>query len=266
MMAPVQSNFGYMLIPIITQGGIKVYPPPSQSVSFPAANTTGNGLVVVGYFRIGWPLAPPSLTVSDTNGNAYLPIGACSIYSPSSGWRSYLAAWYVQSCKPGSNTVTVTETWATGLNAYVLAASIFEYANGFGALDNRTWGTGLAQASISLSFSTSAANDLIFCYGVNEGIEPTVSVDASSSGFAIEQTEQINNGASPSQRIVELLAADKTASSSGVQSVTLDFAQTSPGGNTMFVAALPPSPIAPPPAPTPPPSPVSGSAAWPTIF
>ena len=255
MMLSVQNNFGY----VISETG-----PPAVAVSFSSPNTAGNGLIVVAHFTIVWPSIIPSLSVLDARANSYLPVGACSA---SSSWRGYLAAWYVRSCAGGANAVTVTETLPTGSNSYVLSVAVFEYAGGFGALDTCAWGDGIAQPSISLSLATSVAGDLIFCYSANFGTLATVSLDPSSSGYTTEQTEQINNVATPSYRIIELLAVDKVSYSAGVQSVTLDFTQTMDGVDTLFVAALPltSAPPAPPAPPTP--SPVSGSAAgWPTIF
>lgn len=261
MMLSVQDNFGYV---------ISVTGQPTETVPFLAANAPGNGLIVVAYFMTALAISP-SLAISDTNNNSYLPLGACSVHSSTTGYRTYLAAWHARSCARGSNAVTVTETIPTGSSTYLLAVSVFEYAGGYAPLDASAWGDGVAQTSISLSLATSVAGDLIFCYGGNEGLRPTVSLDPSSSGFTTEQTEQINNQVTPTNRIVELLAVDKIVYASGVHSVTLDFAQALGGADTMFVAALPlnsppPAPPTPPP-PTPPPSPVPGSAAgWPTIF
>jgi len=255
MMQSVQNNFGYV---------VSVYGPPSQSVSFPAPNAAGNGLIVVAYFRIVWPTTSPNLAVSDSNGNSYLPIGACSVYSSNSGWRSYLAAWYVESCKAGANTVTVTESVDTTSITYILGVSVFEYAGGFGPLDVSALGVTATQSTISLTFSLSGASDLVFCYGASEGVRPTIAIDPSIRGFTTEQTEQIDNSLEPPYRIVELLAAQKVYYSPGVQTVTLDFSSSYIGGNSMLVAALPLN--SPPPAPPAPP-PVPGTpTGWPTIF
>jgi hypothetical protein len=260
-MLSLQNNFGSILADV----GL-----PSQNVEFPSPNTAGNGLLVVASFSLNW-LTNPGIFCFDTLANTYTPLGQCSRFNQ---WQTFLAAWYVPSCKGGANIVTVSTPYYIDGNIYVLAVSIFEYAGGFQGLDAAAWGTGVDQPEISLSLTSTlgsgsnpAAADLLFVFGSDRATQPTVALDASDAGYVTEQTEAVTNPPNfGTDRVLALLAADKIDYSAGVKFVTLDFGQAADAADCMLFAALPM--VSPPPAPPQPPAPPAPGTVtgWPTIF
>ena len=254
-MLSVQNNFAYT---------IGTTPPPQQAVAFATPNSAGNGLIVIAYFLCALPCRNPNLEISDSRSNSYQAAGGCGIYD-GSNWTSLLKAWYVQSCAGGSNTVTVTETVDTDSGTTVLAVSVFEYSGSFGTLDASAFAVGLALKTMTMNVMTTAV-DLLFAYGVNYAVRPTISLDSNSLGWTQEQSESIENTIVPTYTIVAPLGVDKVADA-GPQSITMDVTQQSGGMDLALLIALPVG-WTPPPAPSPSPAPpASGSSvSWPTIF
>jgi hypothetical protein len=278
-MLSVQNNFGYVhgSPEVIAGAGASV------PVSFAAANTAANGLIVVAYCLTlypGWSTFPHSLSQStplsfnlaDSSGNAYESLGACGRYDGSQ-WTSLMQAWYVKSCIGGANTVTLAETMA--LNDYALALSVFEYPGTFGAADAVALATGLSPAKLSLTLKVSAAGELLFGFAAQYGVYGSVALDAGSTGYSTEQAAGIWSWITPNPEIVPMLAVARIVQAAGVTGIVFDYTHASQeeGLAHALCAALPISgPSVPPPSPTPPapPSPIppvlGAGQSWPTIF
>jgi hypothetical protein len=239
----------------------------SGSVGFPAANAARNGLIVIACFRAAMT-NPPALAVGDSQGNIYLPLMTCGVYSSSTGNRSILAAWYVPACKGGANAVTVQETVQVSKGNYALALGVLEYAGGFAGVDVATAGVTATQTAISLTFKVSGAAELVLLAGGSENNgTPVVTLDASTTGYTLEGIGQPQT----MPGFYAFAAAgvwDQISSGGGVRTAKIDFS-TQPSGNCMLAAALilasAPSPPSPSPSPSPTLPPLS-SGEWPTIF
>jgi hypothetical protein len=248
----------------------------SGSVRFPAANAAGNGLIVVAYFSCTMT-NPPALTVGDSQGNIYLPLMTCGVYSSSNDSRNILAAWYVPACKGGENTVTVQETVQIGAGDQALAVGVLEYAGGFTAVDVATGGVTATQTTISLTFKVSGAGELVLLAGGTgsmNAVSNAVTLDASTTGYTLEGMGQAETP--PAPYVWGAVGAwDQISSGGGLRTAESDFS-TQPPGNCMLAAALilasapsPPPPPPSPPSPSPPSSsglPPLSSGVWPTIF
>lgn len=256
-MLSLQRNFGYT----IANGS------PAQSVPFTSPNAAGDGLIVVAYFECDiYPLRP-NLEVSDSQGNTYQSIGACGAYDAGNGLASLLQIWYVNSCRAGANTVTVTQSTNTQNATFIFAVSVFEYSGGLGAVDGSSFATGLGRSSVTLSLTTTAAGDLLFAYATQFGANGTATLDSSSGGYSTEQTEAIHQLVSPYNVLVPILAVDQVEGVAGIETVTFDYSQSTEGLDTALLVALPCGLSAPPPPPPSPSAPVLGAGqAWPTIF
>lgn len=208
-MLSVQNNFGSTI----------TFPPAATSVAFPSPNTKGNGLIVVASLLV--VQAAPNLSISDSQGNTYLPVGGSGKFD-GVNWTLLVYAWYVQSCKGGANTVTVTHVNAGLGSDAALALSIFEYGGALGALDTSTFVSGLHQTQMKMNVITTAV-DLLFAFGVTL-MGGALSVDASSTGWTQEQSESVVNA--PAGTTLRLLAVDEAAYQ-GPEGLLLDIAGTS---------------------------------------
>lgn len=206
MMLSVQNNFGSRI----------TFPPATTSVAFSSANTQGNGLIVVACLLAAQ--AAPNLAISDSQGNTYLPLGGSGKYD-GVNWTLLVNAWYVQSCKAGANTVTVTHVNAGSGSDAALTLSIFEYPGALGALDVSTFTSGLSQTQMKMNVITSA-EDLLFAFGVSL-MGSGLSVDAGSTGWTQEQSESVVN--SSAGTTLWCLAVDQAANQ-GPASLVLDIA------------------------------------------
>ena len=126
----------------------------TMSVSFSAANTAGNFLIVEA------TIARPSgtLTVSDTLGNTYIAAGV-PITDPAQSVTSYL--WYVPVCRSGSNTVTVVPTVPGAQEIHI---SEWSGLATISPVDVSASATGTGVSASSGSATTTSAGDLIYGY------------------------------------------------------------------------------------------------------
>jgi len=124
-------------------------PTATVSVSYPAAQTTGDLNVVV----VGWNDTTSTVTsVTDSAGNTYsLAIG------PTTGTGMRQSIYYAANITGGSNTVTVTFNQAASFPD----VRILEY-RGVTALDVTAGASGSSTSANSGSATTTSANELIF--------------------------------------------------------------------------------------------------------
>jgi hypothetical protein len=131
-------------------------PSSSVSVTYPAAQTTGNLNIVA----VGWNDTTSTVTaVTDRQGNTYtLAIG------PTSGAGLRQSLYYAKSIAAGSNTVTVTFNRAA---AFVDVRAL-EYSglDTVSPLDKTAGAAGTGSSATSGAATTTSANELIFGAGM----------------------------------------------------------------------------------------------------
>lgn len=171
----------------------------SRSVSFPAATSAGNLIVV----SAGWGSGTATAAVSDSAGNVYQ-----SAVGPVTNGSIRAQIWYAENIRGGSNTVTVTFSASAGHNV-----EIHEYAGvtTAGALDAVASGTGASTTPTTSALTPTQADVLLFAYA---NISTTVTWTA-GSGYTIRQS--MNRGASEDRSVASLgsYAGSFTTSASG---------------------------------------------------
>ena len=219
-------------MPLASQSSVSTAFATSAATAFKRPNVAGHGLVVVAYCETSAP-SPPALSISDSLGNAYLPLATASVLS-SSGNQDVLEGWYVSSCAGGTNAVKVQDTNATSPE-YIIVA-VVEYAAAIAKLDVSAEGASASGSNIRLSLQPSAANKLVLIAGTLEGINLGMWIDPSTPGFMVEASGGFLPGYPP-VTVPYMIAADLVSSSAGTQAAQMDFSNAD-GGSCMIAAAL----------------------------
>jgi Concanavalin A-like lectin/glucanases superfamily/Domain of unknown function (DUF1929)/Bacterial Ig domain len=126
----------------------------SISTTFSLPNTAGNFLIVTG------TAARPagSLTISDSQGNTYLPVMGPAD-DPAQQVSAYI--WYVPNCRGGTNTITLTPTFARALEIHASEWSGIATTN---PVDQTAWAAGAGTFASSGARTTTANGELVFGY------------------------------------------------------------------------------------------------------
>ncbi|HSX42846.1 MAG TPA: LamG-like jellyroll fold domain-containing protein [Candidatus Saccharimonadales bacterium] len=165
----------------------------TDSVAFSSANATGNAIVV----SLVWNNTG-AVSITDSRGNAYLPATVRTTWN--SNWSAQV--FYAKNVAAGTNTVTAT--FATSINSFgILQAHEYSGIDKANPLDGAVASAGTGTAMTTGNITTTAANDLLFDAGGNQG-----AMNAAPSGW----TNRINTSGNRT--------ADKTAATVGSYNAT----------------------------------------------
>ncbi len=177
----------------VQEAAARVPSGPASSVSFPSANRPGDLLVVY----VVWSNTS-DVTVTDTSGNVYAPVGAPVAWN---GGQARAAVFYAANVVGGSNTVTAR--FGTPVNTFGIVYA-HEYANvaTTAPVEATISATGSGPAMSSGTLNTSTPGDLVFVGGASAAaMHLTSSYSVRSSGW-------------------DNVTADATGVAPGAQSVT----------------------------------------------
>jgi len=148
----------------------------TNSLAFNNPNTAGNLIVVYAIWG-----NTGSATISDSNGNAYVPVAPAQAWGNGNPWRSQV--FYAKNIAGGANTVTAT--FGSSITSFG-AIYIHEYSglDRTSPLDTTAAATGSPGAMNSGSATTTNAADLIFGAGASSN-----TVTAAGSGFTSRLTD-----------------------------------------------------------------------------
>jgi hypothetical protein len=128
----------------------------SVATAYSANNTAGNFLVAaVHIYNNGG--GPGTVTVTDTQGNTWVEAAGNYTY----GGLGNESIWYVENCKAGANTVTVSCTTNGGSNYPKLAIGEYSGVATSSSYDTQNHGTGSSTSANSGNITTATAGELL---------------------------------------------------------------------------------------------------------